>query len=164
MVHMDNSMSHNATKITEKMSWKGLGRAPHPVYSPDISPCDFWAFGTIEGMIGDRHLQGLEAILRAIQEAWSHFLFEDFQNVFKSWMERLIWLTVNYEDSCPSKSHWDSYWIGWFSPRPGGQIRFRCPVYHWERQRHAPRTYFIQDTLHAKWIQQHYEYLKFIIT
>jgi histone-lysine N-methyltransferase SETMAR len=89
MVHMDNSMCHNKAKIIKKMSSKGLGRAPHPAYSPDISPCDFWAFETIQGMIKDRQLQSSEEILRAIQEAWNHFTFEDFQNVFKPWMERL---------------------------------------------------------------------------
>jgi hypothetical protein len=48
MVHMDNSIYLTGAKITEKMSVKGLGRALHPAYSPDISPCDFWAFETIK--------------------------------------------------------------------------------------------------------------------
>jgi hypothetical protein len=65
---MANSMCHNRAKITEKMSLKGLTRAPHPAHSPDIGPCDFWAFGTIKEIIKDRHLHGAEEILRAIQE------------------------------------------------------------------------------------------------
>jgi hypothetical protein len=88
-VPMDNSMSHNGAKITEKMSSKGLERTSHPTYSPYISLCDVWPFGTIQGMIKDRDLQGPEEILRAIQEACSHVTFEDFHNVFRSWMERL---------------------------------------------------------------------------
>jgi hypothetical protein len=64
-------MCDKGAKITEKMSLKGLRRAPHPAYSPDLSPCDFWAFGAIKDMIKDRQLQDLEKILRAIQEAWS---------------------------------------------------------------------------------------------
>jgi hypothetical protein len=89
MVHMDNSMCQNEAKITAKMLLKGLRRALHSFYSLDISPCNFLALGTIQEMITDRHLQGPEKILRAIQEAWSYFAFEDFQNVFKLWMERL---------------------------------------------------------------------------
>jgi hypothetical protein len=86
LVHMNNSMCHNGAKITEKMPLKGLGRASHSAYSSNINPCDFWEFGTIRRMIKDRHLQDLEEeeILRAIQEAYSHFTFENFQNVFKS--------------------------------------------------------------------------------
>jgi hypothetical protein len=89
MVHMDNSMCYNEAKITEKMSFKGLEQASHRIYSSDTSPGDFWGFGTIQGMIKDQHLQDPEEILRAIQEARNHFAFEDFQNVFKSWMGRL---------------------------------------------------------------------------
>jgi hypothetical protein len=77
-----------------------LERASHPTYLPNINPCDFWAFGTIKGMIKDRHLEGPEPFLRVIQEAWSHFTFEYFQNVFKSWMERLIWAIANNKEYC----------------------------------------------------------------
>jgi hypothetical protein len=97
---MDNSMRHNVTNITEQISLKGLRRAPHPAYSPDIRSCDFWTFGTIKRMIKDRHLQGPEEILRTIPKAWSHFTFEDFQNVFKVWMERLTWLIANNGEYC----------------------------------------------------------------
>jgi histone-lysine N-methyltransferase SETMAR len=38
-VHIDNSMSHNGNKISEKLSKRSIERAPHPPYSPDISPC-----------------------------------------------------------------------------------------------------------------------------
>jgi hypothetical protein len=95
MVHMDNSMTHNGTRITEKMSLKALRRAPHSAYSPDICPCDFWAFGTSKGMRKDQHVQSPEEILRAIQEPWSDCTFEEFQNVLKSCMERLTWMIAN---------------------------------------------------------------------
>jgi hypothetical protein len=72
-----------------------LRRARHPANSPDISPCDFWVFGTIQEMIKHRRLQGPEEILRAIQEAWSRFVFEDFQNVIMSEMEQLTWVIAN---------------------------------------------------------------------
>jgi hypothetical protein len=51
IVHMDLSMCHNGAKMTEKMSFNRLRRATHPADSPDISPCDFWPFGTKQGMI-----------------------------------------------------------------------------------------------------------------
>jgi hypothetical protein len=46
-------------------------------------------------MVKDRHLHGPEEILRAIQEVWSHFTFEDFKNVFKSWTEQRTWVIAN---------------------------------------------------------------------
>jgi hypothetical protein len=34
----DNSMCHNGNKISEKHAQGSIERAPHPLYSPDISP------------------------------------------------------------------------------------------------------------------------------
>jgi hypothetical protein len=44
-VHMDDSMCQNGNKISEKLTKGSIERVPHPPYSPDISPCDFWFFG-----------------------------------------------------------------------------------------------------------------------
>jgi hypothetical protein len=44
--------------------------------------------------------QGPEAILRVIHGASSHFAFEDFQNVFKSWIDRLTWVIPNNGEHC----------------------------------------------------------------
>jgi transposase len=40
-VHIDNLMYHNGAKITEKLGKKHITQAPHPSYSPGLSPCDF---------------------------------------------------------------------------------------------------------------------------
>jgi hypothetical protein len=42
LVHMDNLMCYNGAKITEKLEKRHIARAPHPSYSPDLNPCDFW--------------------------------------------------------------------------------------------------------------------------
>jgi histone-lysine N-methyltransferase SETMAR len=52
-LHMDNSQCHNAKKITGKLQKKRITRAPHPPYSPDLSPCDFWFFGMVKQKIKD---------------------------------------------------------------------------------------------------------------
>jgi hypothetical protein len=58
----------------------------------------------IRANLAEKHFQGSfqgpEEILRAIQEARSHCIFEDFQNVFKSRMERLIWVIANNGEYC----------------------------------------------------------------
>jgi hypothetical protein len=55
-------------------------------------PCDFWAFEKPKGTRKDRSSQGSEEIGRTIQEAWTHVTFEDFENVFKSWISYLYFL------------------------------------------------------------------------
>jgi transposase len=54
IVHIDNSMSHYGAKIAEKLGKKHIARAPHPPYSPDLSPCDFWLFGILKDKIKER--------------------------------------------------------------------------------------------------------------
>jgi hypothetical protein len=47
-VPTDNSMCHNGAKITEKLKKRHIARAPHPPYSPDRSPSDFWLFAILK--------------------------------------------------------------------------------------------------------------------
>jgi transposase len=81
-VHMDNSMCYNGAKITEKLEKRHIPRAPHPPYSPDLSPCDFWLFGILKQKMKERVFQSEEQILSAITESWNELTFEDIQRVF----------------------------------------------------------------------------------
>jgi histone-lysine N-methyltransferase SETMAR len=67
-VHVDNSMCHNGAKITEKLEKRHIARAPHPYYSPDLSPCDFWLFEILKQKMKERVFQSEEQILAAITE------------------------------------------------------------------------------------------------
>ena len=41
---IDNASSHT-TKLTKNfLESEGLDLLPHPPYSPDLAPCDFWLF------------------------------------------------------------------------------------------------------------------------
>jgi histone-lysine N-methyltransferase SETMAR len=87
---MDNSMCHNGAKITEKLEKRHITRAPHPPYSPNLSPCDFWFFGILKQKMKERIFQSEKQILAAITESWDELTFEDVQGVFHNSMERLI--------------------------------------------------------------------------
>jgi histone-lysine N-methyltransferase SETMAR len=47
-VHMDNSMCHNRSKVASKFDKHHIARLPHPPYSRNLSPCDFWLFGMLK--------------------------------------------------------------------------------------------------------------------
>jgi hypothetical protein len=86
---MDNSMYHNGTKVTNTLDKASVIRAPHAVYSPDLSPCDFSLFGMLTPRITPRQLQSPKEILHAVAERWDQVTFEQLQNLFVAWMERL---------------------------------------------------------------------------
>ena len=46
-IHLDNSHVHTSKLSSEKYAEYGFKKAPHPAYSPDVAPCDFYLFGFI---------------------------------------------------------------------------------------------------------------------
>jgi hypothetical protein len=94
-VHMDHSKSHDGAKIQSKFDIKGLVRSPHPPYSPDLSPCDFWFFGMAKGEMKDREFYTVQDIRSQLAEIWTRLTFEDVQSVFLAMKIRLNWVTEN---------------------------------------------------------------------
>jgi histone-lysine N-methyltransferase SETMAR len=72
-----------------------IERLPHPAYSPDLSPCDFWLFGMLKGNMKDRAFQTVEEIFDVITLIWNGVRFEQLQSVFLNWIERLEWVISN---------------------------------------------------------------------
>jgi hypothetical protein len=79
--HMSNSMCRNGTKVINALDKANIIRAAHPVYSPDLSPCDFWLFGMLTHRMMDMQLQSPKKILNAAGEAWYEVTFEELRNV-----------------------------------------------------------------------------------
>jgi hypothetical protein len=53
VVHVDNASAHNARVTQNFFEHSLLKRLPHPLYSPDISPSDFYLFGKVkDALIG----------------------------------------------------------------------------------------------------------------
>jgi hypothetical protein len=71
-----------------KLDKHPIARLPHPPHSPDLSPCDLWLFG----MLKDRKFDSHDEIKEAITMAWNDFTFDEVQNVFHNWMNRLSWV------------------------------------------------------------------------
>jgi hypothetical protein len=45
---------HNSKLVTEKRMEEGLKRMPHPAYSPNRWPCDFFRFGYFNDLLIDK--------------------------------------------------------------------------------------------------------------
>ena len=42
--HQDNAPVHNSILVTDHLTKMSIKTVPHPPYSPDLAPCDFWLF------------------------------------------------------------------------------------------------------------------------
>jgi histone-lysine N-methyltransferase SETMAR len=94
-VHMNNSMCHNEAKIASEFVQHHLARMPHPPYSWDISPCVFWLFGLLKGILKDRKFTSSYEISAAIADVWNRLSFDDVQALFRNWMSHLAWVIEN---------------------------------------------------------------------
>jgi hypothetical protein len=74
---MNNLMCYNGPQVVDELHRLKIFRTPHPLYSPDISPCDFWMFGDFKRKLNDRHLQDPEEILTAFQELRDNITFRE---------------------------------------------------------------------------------------
>jgi hypothetical protein len=54
-----------ASKSRLKLNIGDLPGAPHPFYSPDLSPWDFWLFGLMKHSLKNHEIQGIRALITA---------------------------------------------------------------------------------------------------
>jgi hypothetical protein len=94
-VHMNKSMGHTGSKAVSKFDKYHIAPLPHPLYSADLSPCDFWFFGVLKGILKDREFHSHDEIEEAITIAWNDRTFDEVQSVFHNWMNRLRWVIEN---------------------------------------------------------------------
>lgn len=88
-VHMDNAPIHRAETVTEKMDDFGLLRAPHPPYSPDLAPSDFYLFGALKSRIRGIEFQNSDEIKEWIQSEFEKIPSDELRRVFRLWKMRL---------------------------------------------------------------------------
>jgi hypothetical protein len=94
-VHIDNSRCHNGRVAIAEFDHRRLGRAEHPPYSPDLSPCDFYLFGFLKEKLRDRQLRGIQSLHHAITYLWDELTIEDIRAVFLEWINRRSWVIKN---------------------------------------------------------------------
>ena len=66
---------------------------PHPLYSPDLAPCDFFQFQKMKLKLKGRRFNTIEEIQAESQSVLDILIEKDFQEAFQKW--RRQW------DQCP---------------------------------------------------------------
>jgi hypothetical protein len=80
---MDKATPYNRARVALIMDRQHVLRAPHPPYSPEISPCDFWLFGAVKHTVKDIESNFTEQIVSMVAKFWDDITFEDMQHVFE---------------------------------------------------------------------------------
>lgn len=101
LFHQDNAPCHKSMKTMAKMNELNFELLPHPPYSPDLVPSDYWLFSDLKKMLQGKRFQSNEEVI-AETEAYFESKKKSF---YKSGIERLekrwtdcITLKGNYID------------------------------------------------------------------
>jgi transposase len=80
------------------MEENGLGRAPHPPYSPDLAPSDFFVFGYLKEHMKGTRFNDPGELLSAVQEILSAISSEMVASVFEEWLKQFHWVAKHKGD------------------------------------------------------------------
>ena len=87
--HHDNASAHKAALTMDYFSENGIKLIPHPAYSPDLAPCDFFLFPKLKKRIKGIHYNSSEEATMAYREALLDLVKEDLENCFQNWFRRM---------------------------------------------------------------------------
>ena len=80
----DNIPVHNSILVTDYLTKMGIKTVPHPPYSPDLAPCDFWLFLKLRGC---RYVT-IEEMKEPVTKIIDTLTEEDFDGAFQKLLER----------------------------------------------------------------------------
>ena len=87
-LHLDNCRVHNSKKTSQKTEELGFTRTPHPHYSPDIAPSDFFLFGYMKEKLKGNKFRCRNELILEIHEILDRINYELRREVFQEWMKR----------------------------------------------------------------------------
>ena len=82
-MHQDNSAVHNSILVTDYLNKMGIETVPHPPYSRDLAPCDFWLFPKLRGC----HYEKIEEMKEAVTKVIDMLTQENFHGAFQKLLE-----------------------------------------------------------------------------
>ncbi|GFS21930.1 transposase [Elysia marginata] len=79
----DNAGPHKARATTQSLRELGIQVLPHPAYSPDLAPCDFWLFLILKDRLAGRKFDRIQDLAKAVNSELPTIPEEDYQGVFR---------------------------------------------------------------------------------
>ena len=81
LIHHDNAPAHRSFKVSQFLAKNNITVIPHPPYSPDLAPCDFFLFPKLKLRIIEEIQEESQGVLDTIPK-------RDFQGCFQAWQKR----------------------------------------------------------------------------
>lgn len=88
LLHMDNAPAHRGDTVVQcldRLEWR---RLPHPPYSPDLSPCDFFLFPLLKKKLRGCEFGDLHLLRLAVQREIGNITQDQWRRCFIDWIRR----------------------------------------------------------------------------
>lgn len=85
LFHQENARDHTSVQSMAEIHQSGFESLPHPPYSPDLAPSDFYMLPYLKKILGGKLFSTIEEVIAAV-DAYFEELDEDF---FKTGIEAL---------------------------------------------------------------------------
>lgn len=87
-IHHDNASSHTAAKTRDFITENCLKPVAHPPYSPDLAPCDFWAFPKLTERMAGCNFSREQDLARRINQELKSIPLPEYAEMFQAWIRR----------------------------------------------------------------------------
>lgn len=88
-LHHDNARPHVAHAVLEYLHQHNINCVPHPPYSPDLAPCDFFLFPALKSRLRGRRFSDNSEILKASEAVLKDLSKNGLRHVFEDWKTRM---------------------------------------------------------------------------
>ena len=88
VLHHDNAPANTALSIREFLAKKNIPVLPHPLYSSDLAPCDFYLFAKLKLKLKGHHFGTIETIQKTVTDYLNTLTENDFQCCYDQWKKR----------------------------------------------------------------------------
>ena len=89
ILHYDNARPHTSQKVFDYLRSHNIEKAPHPPFSPDIAPSDFFLFGHVKFLLTGKSFRTEEDLFVAINEILMSIPKNFLMDAFSNWEKRL---------------------------------------------------------------------------
>ncbi len=88
LLHDDNASPHKSVPTLQFEQRTGIERVPHPPYSPDLAPCDFFLFPYLKKQLRGRQFQDLLTLTEAVDQIIGSIPSATWSKVYTDWVAR----------------------------------------------------------------------------
>jgi histone-lysine N-methyltransferase SETMAR len=89
VLHFDNASPHSASATASFLSSHRMKRAPHPPFSPDLAPSDFYLFGKVKTALNGAEFEDEQELLDGVMGILNGITRDELESVFEEWLARL---------------------------------------------------------------------------